>query len=271
MSFRRTLQAAIISALVAIPVAYTLIDLQTQEAAKQDSLETLVGPLAEMVPQLKLETIQSACQITNERRTNEELREELRSKVFYTSDTLLYRREDGEVFLYFGNGIVNPVLKNLDVASKQVLVHGAYFPTQEEVEAVVSAKDTLKVKLSDLRLRAPWKDVIWSYLEIETTSYHELNKAERALAERVYCQGDDFEKNMEMLSDAGIRTAKIYVLKPREVYSRQARVSVFWNFPGNFRNDSAFSHSSPDYGLNPSDRLKRRAVYLTGLRGVRKN
>jgi len=215
MPLKRTLRAALVVTALAITPLYSAFnDAQAQQAVSQGTLETVVGLLAETAPQLKLETIQSACQLTNERRIDFDLR----SPWFYSSDTALYQVENGEVFLYFGNGIVNPVLNNVKEASKELASKGIYFPNQEDVDTVAeSAKagDTLKVKLSDLRLKWAWDE--WSYLEIETDNYGELKKAERLLAERVFCQGADFVDNMKMLNNAGITTTRIYVLKPRYV------------------------------------------------------
>jgi len=254
MSFKRTLGAALIGALVAIPLATVSSDAQAQETVRQESLETLVGPLAKTVPQLKLETIQTACQITNERRTNTELR----SKWFYTADTSLYRMEDGGVFLYFGNDIVNPVLKNVGVASKELINNINYFPKKEDVEAVVNAEDTLKVNLADLRLKGTGNE--WLYLEIETDNYDKLNETERAFAERVYCQGGDFVKNMAMLNNTSITTTRIYVLNPEYVKEKakgQAVARASWL--SYFGYDSSFGAIDSLVDLH------------SGLRGVPKN
>jgi len=259
MSYKRTLGAALIGALVATPLATVSSDAQSQETiqTQQESLETLVGPLAETAPQLKLETIQSACQITNERRTAEKpLRSQLRNEYFYTSDTSVYTVEDGEVFLYFGNGVVTPVLKNVGVAADELANKGYYVPKQRDVESVLNAEDTLKVKLSDLRLKGNWKQV--RYLEIETDNYNKLNKTERALAESVYCQGKDFIDNMEMLNNLHITKAKIYIRDPEYFKERFTDQAIAW---------ASWLDGSSDSSVFVADGW--RVDIHSGLRGVK--
>ena len=172
------------------------------------TLETLIGPLAQTAPHLEPGTIQHADQLTTERRTNTVLR----SKLLYTADSALYTLNDGEAMLYLGREQTNPVLNNIVEAAKQLLETGNYRPKPEDIEAVINAPDTLKVKLSDLKLRKLNGEV--SYFEINTKRYNKLNAKQREVAERVYGQGDDFVKNMKMLKDEGMSKIRVYVLNP---------------------------------------------------------
>jgi len=241
MQLKKTLGAALIGALVATPLSSVAFnDVQAQEAVKQESLETLVWTLAKTAPQFKLETIQTTCQITNERRTAEEpLRSELRNGLFYTGNTSLYRFKDGKAILYFGSVVVNPILQaeNIGKATADLIIERNHFPKGANVEAVIKAKDTLEVNLADLELKTGSYYIEWSYLEIETDNYDKLNPTQRALAERVYCQGEDFKANMALLSDVGIKTTRIYVLNPEYVeekaaYKAIARASWLLDFDG---------------------------------------
>jgi len=215
MSLRKSLSVAAIGAALALsPMLYA-----GNAKAHDGTLHTLMGILAETAPQLQLDTIQDACQITTERRTNFALRE----KWTYVADTSLYKVENGDVILYLGNGVVNPILQedNIVDATKRLIYERNYFPAQEDIDAVVSSLDTVKINLkqgSPESVRLQGSDVEWGdewiYLEIETDNYSVLNDAERRLAEVVYCQGSDFMENMKMLNEAGVEKTRIYVLNP---------------------------------------------------------
>ena len=187
------------------------------QAFEKKTLETLVGPLAITAPQFVPGTIQHSDQITNERRTAKEpLRTELRNQFFYTADSAVYTVKKDEAFLYLGREPTNPVLNNIAEATGQLLATGNYRPKPADIEAVINAPDTLKVKLSGLRLQKNNSE--WSYFEINTANYDNLNPEQRRVVERVYGQGDDFIQNMRMLrGNEGkpiIGKTRVYVLNP---------------------------------------------------------
>src|SRR3989338_2466716 len=179
-------------------------------AVEKRTLETLIGPLAKTFPQLDRATIQHSDQLTTERRTNPELR----NQWFYTADGPMYTIEKegrrDEAFLYLSRGRTNPVFNNIEEATQQLLRKGNYIPPKEDAEAVKSADTTLRVKLSDLKLQG--NDSEWRYFEIDTANYDKLNPVQRRVAERVYGSGNEFVENVKMLNDNGIRTTRIYVL-----------------------------------------------------------
>ena len=217
MQLKRTITVALGAALIGAAVAatsYVIIKNNPieHEAAQQQNqsgtLETIVGPLEETVPLLQLETIRHADQITNERRTNKEIR----GNWFYTADFAMYTVKDNEAYLHLARGHNNLIFKNLDEATRQLRETDNYvIHDKKDIEAVVNAKDTLTVKLSDLRLQMNGP---FGYFEINTDNPGSLNKAERAFAERAYGQGNDFVLNMMMLNKNGIRQTRVYVLTP---------------------------------------------------------
>ncbi len=172
------------------------------------SLETLMGPLAETLPLFEEGTVLTCAQLMNERRTNPDLR----TRRFYTANFALYRVEDGKEVLYFGTE-ENPIFKNLDKAMKQLAITGNYIPSAEDIEAVVNS-NALKLNLRDLNLKRHAADAEYPYFEINTAGYDRLTNTQREFAERVYGEGTDFEANMEMLAEAGIKTTSIYVSTP---------------------------------------------------------
>lgn len=83
------------------------------------TLENLVNvnrPLAEASKQLDPATIQiqHAREITAERRTNRDLR----NQWFWTADFPMYTVEDGEAVLYFAGRDNNLIFKNIDEATE---------------------------------------------------------------------------------------------------------------------------------------------------------
>lgn len=205
------------------------------------ALETLVGPLAKKFSQLVRGTILHADQLTNERRTAEDpLRAELRNQMFYTADSPLCTVEDGEGILYLGRNKVNPVFNNLVEAALQLIATGHYIPPKADMEALINAEDTLRVRLSDLGLQETISE--WSYFEIDTADYNGLNEHQRTVAERVYGQGNDFIENMKMHNDVGIMKIRIYILNPDYVKNNvpQGGALAWASRLVGFPNDSRF-------------------------------
>ena len=173
-----------------------------------DNLVNKQGMLKDTLPLFDPATIQHADQITTNRRTDRELR----NKWFWVADHAMYTIEDGEEILYLGRGHTNPIFANIEQATEDMVRTGNYEPSTEAIAAVKSADDTLRAKLSDLELRR--YDNEFSFFEIDTKNYDQLNEAKRALAERAYDSGEDFVRTMEMLAEAGIKKTKVYVLNP---------------------------------------------------------
>jgi len=244
------------------------------QSVEGKTLETLMGTLAQTLPQLDRGTILHSDELTTERRTNPELRKML----FYTADSTVYtvereKREgllgkirsffrlDKEAIWYLGRGETNPIFNNIEEATQQLIRTGNYILRREkrgEIDAVITAEDTLKVKLSDLRLQG--KGNVFRYFEIDTANYDSLNEHQRIVAERVYGSGEDFIENMKMLNEAGIGKIEIYVLNPS--YVKQ-------NVPQN----GALARASmlyPFYGHSMFYAIGWGVDYYEGLRGVRK-
>ncbi len=182
------------------------------QSVEEESLETLVDPLAKTSQQFERDTIQHSDQLTTERRINLELRD----IILYTADYGAYTVEDNEVILYLGRIETNPIFNNIEEAIHELMSTGNYIldkdKNKDDIEAIKNAESTLRVKLSDLELRR--SNSGWYYFEIDTANYDSLNKAQREVAERIYGQGDDFIKNMKIFNKAGIGKTRFYVLDP---------------------------------------------------------
>ncbi len=179
-----------------------------------DLLVCKKGQLAETFSLFDPSTIQHASEITRDRRSNEKLRDDW----FSTADSVLYRIEDGGSILYFGRRETNLVFANIVEATEQLQKNKNYKLRKEDITEVIDSVEsgnTLKIKLSDLELKGNKNE--WSYFEISVTDYDSLNPTQRAFAEKVYGQGDDFEKNIKMFRDAGLTAPRIYVLNPEYI------------------------------------------------------
>jgi len=230
------------------------------QSIEERTLETLLGPLAQTFPQFKRDTILHSDQLTTERRANHELR----NQWFYTGDGPMYTVEKegrrDEAFLYLSRGRTNPVFNNIGEATQQLIRTGNYILPNEkrgEIDAVIKAEDTLKVKLSDLRLRGD--DNVLRYFEIDTANYDGLNEHQRRVAERVYGSGNEFVENMKMFNENGIRTTRIYFLNPDYVKRNAPK-------------DGALARASRLNGFGNDSRFyanNRIVDSRSGLRGVR--
>ncbi len=179
------------------------------------ALEGLVnerGTLAGAFSKLDLSTIQHAAEITNDRRADKDLR----NKWFWTADFAMYTLKDNKVYLNLARRENNLIFKNIEEATSQLINNGNYIPKKEDIEAVVKSNSTLKINLSDLKLKK--HDNEFSYFKIDTNRYNKkLNQVQREFAERGHGKEDDFEKNMKMFKDNDIDTTRIYVLNPNYV------------------------------------------------------
>jgi hypothetical protein len=176
-----------------------------------ENLANVQGRLVVTYSQLDPDTIQTAAEISNQRRESEKLRH----RYFWTRDTAIYDTEKDEGVLYLTLS-ESPIFKNIREATKQLAQDCNYQVKQEDLEAAVNAQDTLKVALSDLDLRRHNGE--YSVFEINTTHYNKtLNAAQRTVAERAFGSGEDFDKNMATLKEAGFSKTKVYTLNPRYV------------------------------------------------------
>jgi len=175
-------------------------------------LETIVAPLAAGYKQLETDSFQTSAELTTERRTNEALR----NQGFYTANFSMYTVKEGKEYLYFGGIEANPILGNIDEACRQLINNQNYKLDAAKKQAVLDSAEsglTLKIRLAELKLQRVTDE--YGYFEIDTENYDRLNPSQRALAERVYGQGDNFIENMEMIRNEGkIKQTRIYTLMP---------------------------------------------------------
>lgn len=234
-----------------------------------ESLDTLMidvaGSLPQILSQLDPNTIQHSFEITNAKRTDG-----LRRKPFLPADFPLYDivNEDGDQDFVNGEATVflamrehNLFFKNIGEAIQQSgLRPFIYRPRREEAETVKRADSTLKLKLSDLDLKLRLDSEGLSYgdgdkysdFKIDTADYDTtLNPVQRAAAERIFGQGEDFVKNMNMFNEEGGKVlyfelhgpsyVKRTVIEGGSAIARIPTLDVDWNFGFNALHSSVCS------------------------------
>jgi len=239
------------------PIAYQNTaftqEARLEQVVKEEQLSTKIGPLIETVPLFKLETIQHADQLMKARIKNPDLRNDW----YYTADFPLYTNEADGAYLYLARGKNNLIFKNLEEATIQLSGTDNYIPPKEDIESVINAESTLRIKLSDLGLIEFANGI--SQFKIDTSEY-KLNSEQKKLAERIYGQGEDFKESMAMLYREGIAIADIYVLNPEYVKE-------------NVVQGSAIARASWLFGFADDSGFDADVVYVgnrDGLRGVLK-
>lgn len=218
-------------------------------------LENRIGKLAEIYRKLDPDTIQQSDEITTERQTNEDLR----GNGLWTANLGLYRIDDAKLRYGIGcrktfNKIAGQDIKKF---CEQLIGEDNYLLTNEQITSLDElGSDILWVAPSGLELEQGNDE--YCYFKINTVKYDEgLNQEQRKIAEKVYGQGNDFKKNMEMFKDVRIDTTKIFVLNPSYVKTHVKGDSVIarvcWLY--SFGNDSDFG--AGDWGVGSSSSCLR--------------
>lgn len=201
-------------------------------------LETITGNLLKAK---EFEKLYTSAELTNERRTNEELR----NKWFYTSNFAMYTVVDDEVILDFGGREANPILNNIDEACKQLVEDGNYIASSEEQKAVFESREktTLSIKYSELDLIVDDKNDEYGYYTIDTSNPYALKEDNLSFSKKIFSiTNEDYKKNMKMFAEAGIEKIQVYVLNENYVKNNAEKDSslVRGCWLGNFSSDSSF-------------------------------
>ncbi len=230
-------------------------------------LETITDNLHDGYNQLKKGTFRSSKQIQTERMNNEELR----NKYFYTANVATYEHaKDGTVSFSLGDDVAFESVigsENIGQFCNDLLEEGDHTLSDSQVKKLseLDKKHVVKVKYNDLRLNEHHSQL--SYLEINTTNFDSLNDSEKALVNMVH--GNDYKKKMEMLSDSGIKTTKIYMLSENYVKNNVKKGSSIARacWLGSFYYISYFGANLNSVGSH--ERL--RGVNNSGAAGVNAN
>ncbi|MBS3124300.1 hypothetical protein J4437_06765 [Candidatus Woesearchaeota archaeon] len=225
-------------------------------APPQKKLETIIGNLR-AYSQLEPGTLLHADELMAQQVLNPALREQ----AYYVADFALYtlegtgKKKTPTLWLarYTAQEPNNLILNHLDDAVnssfEQLTQTHNYRPSLHEAQKVMEAQSTLKIDLTQLRLKK--HDDEFGYIEISTTNYNKLNPEQRKLAERFYGQGTDFDRAMATLKSAGINTTQVFLLNPtyvqKEAVNPIGRAAWRDNFH-NGANSSAIGYNVGDSG-----------------------
>ncbi|MBI2151212.1 hypothetical protein HYU21_00615 [Candidatus Woesearchaeota archaeon] len=139
------------------------------------------------------------------------------------------------------NFVLNHLDDTINSSFEQLTQTHNYRPSLQEAQKVMQASSTLKIDLTQLRLKKHNDE--FSYVEISTTNYNQLNPEQRKLAERFYGQRNVFDTAMATLKGADINTTKVFVLNPAYVQREAAAPIGRAAWRNNFLN-SANSYAS---------------------------
>ena len=175
------------------------------------ALENVTGSLL-AYKQLEPGTFLHVDQLTTERRTNHELR----NQWFYTADGELYTVQKREHLWVITREPQNLVLENIDDAYRQLTIgKGNYFPDAEAAQFSLEHDDSVVVNLKGLKLVKDNDQ--YGYFVVDPRAIKELNSEQRKAAQRIYGPDEDnFCLNMEMFAEAG-KTPYVFVLMPNYV------------------------------------------------------
>ncbi len=169
-------------------------------------------------------TWHSSAEITKDRIKKKSLRD----KAFCTNNHALYDVEDGDAFLYFGSKN-NSIFRNetIDAAFEQLTSSetGHYYKPSE-VDVAKAKQTSLKLKISELKLKFNNESYDYGYFVIDTSDLtgSKLNETQRKFAEAVYGSMEQdgkgnslYSRAMQMLNNKGngIKKVKIYSLYSR--------------------------------------------------------
>jgi hypothetical protein len=148
----------------------------------------------------------------------------------YTSDTAVYTCRDGDPMLHFGPPAVNPILKNLNEAVRQLSQGKNFIVPPSDLEQVLADQGTLHIPLRVLGLSE--KSAEFSYFKVATFTPADLTSFQRPLAERIYGESLrelnhlDREICPEFILPGGIDETKIFVLNPEYVSAHTSEHAI---------------------------------------------
>ncbi len=219
------------------------------------TLENITGSLL-AYKQLEPGTFLHVDQLTTERRTNIELR----NQRFYTADGEMYTVDRSKPVWVITREPQNLVLQNIDEAYRQLTAQGNYFPDAEAAQFSLEHDGSVIVNLEGLKLVEGYGGC--GYFMVDPKAVQKLNSEQRKAAQRIYGPDEEnFGLNMELFAGAE-KTPYVFVLMPDYVQDTLrsndqkflGRASWLFNF-----NDHSYFNAN-DRGLN----------YGSHLRGVRR-
>ena len=174
------------------------------------TLENINGTLL-AYKELEQGTFLHVDQLTTERRTNHELRDQW----FYTADGELYTVQKNKSLWVITREPQNLVLQNIDEAYRQLTRQGNYFPDADAAQASLDHGNSVVVNLKGLKLVRDNDQ--YGHFVVNPQKVGSLNAEQRKAALRIYGPDEEnFGLNMEMFAEAG-KKPFVFVLMPDHV------------------------------------------------------
>ncbi|MBS3110354.1 hypothetical protein J4227_07535, partial [Candidatus Woesearchaeota archaeon] len=145
---------------------------------EQGKLVNIPGALAQGYSQIRPETFQYAYEIMRDRKTDSSLR----NKWFYTADGNVYTFEDGKAYLYSTMRDLNPILKHIEEATRQLLSPAHNYKVEKtDLDAILKSDKVLKTGMDNLKLKFKNRNDEWGYFEIDTSKPQEFKTQDQLL------------------------------------------------------------------------------------------
>ena len=174
-------------------------------------LETIPGNLRDGYKQLQPGSMQHVDQLTTERRTNIELR----NQSFYTADGQLYTTQKRKSLWAITRLPQNLVLQHIDDAYESLRTDGNYFPPADEAKASFQHKDTVVIDMNGLKLQKDNDE--YGHFVLDPKKVKKLNSEQKKAAVRLFGPDEEsFGLNMEMLAGAK-KLPFVFALMPEYV------------------------------------------------------
>ncbi len=165
-------------------------------------------------------TLHHAAEINSQRLTQAELRR----LWFWVADHTLWDIENQELVFYLGARETNPVFKNIEKATEDLIKTHKYAPPEEDVDAVINTVSTIKVRYSDLRLKLD--EVVekkypkeFFYFEFDPNT-PDLNNEEMKIVSKGYGQNGQFLALLELFKLECKLNPRVYLLAHDYAYSQ---------------------------------------------------
>lgn len=141
----------------------------------------------------------------------------LKDNSFYTSDSAVYVLENGEPILYFGTQKINPILKDMAEAIRQLTLGENYLLSGNDLTNAVNSEHAIRIPLSELELMLSNKE--WGSFNVPTDKIDrvtKMNPIQSFLAEKVY--GEKLTKLHEMTLKL-FRNWEVIDLYPTQIFT----------------------------------------------------
>lgn len=237
---------------------------------RNTTLETIAGTLANVYTALVPGTLFHADQVMREKILNRSVRE----KCVDTADGFIYCIENFMPVLYICREsalayeqrvVLNPILKNIDSASRDLETRGRYFVRNDDFEAIKKDSRTLRISLEELRNYYSGSEYSRGELleyDIPTLRNRKMVgwNSRDVLLKRLFNidDGEDEDDDLERFINIGIKKMSVRLYPIKKVFEHAER--------GSFAVMGSISYSEDNCEVDILTPPSNRAYTLCGAR-----